>query len=122
MQWIVEWIRKIVILVLLMEVVLQMQAGRQYEAYIRMLIGLMVLYNLVGGIFGAFRKIENGGLKEMEMFQWSKSLASDLEERAEAVVEGTEMENESANMEVQVNILPVSEINIREIRVGDIGE
>ncbi len=119
MQWIVEWIRKIVILVLLMEVVLQLQAGRQYEAYIRMLIGLMVLYNLVSGIWGAFGQLENVGLERMEMFQWSENLFSNLEERAEAAVEGTEMEDESAAMEVKVNISPVAEINIREIRVGE---
>lgn len=122
MQWIVEWIRKIVILVLLMEVVLQLQSGRQYEAYIRMLIGIMVLYNLVGGIFGVFRKIENGGLGKMELFQWSEGWVSDLEQKAEEVVEGTEMEHESTAMEVQVNILPVTEINIREIRIGAVGE
>ena len=122
MQWIVEWIRKIVILVLLMEVILQLQAGRQYEAYIRMLVGLMVLYNLIGGIFGVFRKMENGGLEKMELFQWSQSLFSSLEERAEGVVEDTEMQNESAVVEVQVDILPVAEINIREIQVGSIGE
>ena len=29
------------------------------------------------------------------------------------------MEDESAAMEVQVNISPVAEINIREIRVGE---
>ena len=81
MQWIVEWIRKIVILVLLMEVVLQLQSGRQYEAYIRMLIGIMVLYNLVGGIFGVFRKIENGGLA-FRIFRKVRRCRFRLEEKA----------------------------------------
>ena len=122
MQWIVEWIRRIVILVLLMEVVLQLQSGRQYEAYIRMLIGLMILYNLVSGILGAFGQLENVGLEKMEVFQWSESLFSGLEQKADEAMEQSGKNVESLDTEVQVNILPIAEIAVREVQIGIVGE
>ena len=58
MPWVVDWIRKAVVLVLLMEVVLQLQAGKQYESYLKMLVGIMVVYSITVGTFGAFFKME----------------------------------------------------------------
>ena len=132
MQYIIEWIRKIVLLVLLMEVVLQLQAGKQYEDYIKMLIGIMVIYSLVSGIFVFAGRLEQVELQPMREFQWSGNLFSELEEQAKNQIDVSLKKNDfngkikehnlDAYMEVQVEVSPVSEINIPVFYVESSGE
>lgn len=126
MQLVIEAIRKVVVLVLLMELVLQMQVGKQYESYIKMLVGIMVVYSLVVGVFGVFSDFEEV-LKPMEDMQWSGEWLWELERQAEEIVEENLEESpgreeslgEESNIHVQVQISPVSEIVIEEIAVGE---
>lgn len=126
MQLVIEAIRKVVVLVLLMELVLQMQVGKQYESYIKMLVGIMVVYSLVVGVFGAFSDFEEV-LKPMEDMQWSGEWLWELERQAEEIVEENLEESPGmeeslgteSNIHVQVQISPVSEIVIDEIAVGE---
>lgn len=124
MQFIIEVIRKVVILVLLMEVVLQMQSGKQYEAYIKMLVGIMVVYSLVSSIFGVFRELENGGLAPMQEFQWSGEWYVDLDDQAKKqvgeVMEGQTKEKQQKRIsDIQVGIeIP----SIAEVAIGEIGD
>ena len=126
MQLVIEAIRKVVVLVLLMELVLQMQVGKQYESYIKMLVGIMVVYCLVVGVFGVFSDFEEV-LKPMEDMQWSGEWLWELERQAEEIVEENLEESpgreeslgEESNIHVQVQISPVSEIVIEEIAVGE---
>jgi hypothetical protein len=112
MPLLLEWIRKAVVLVLLMEVVLQMQAGKQYESYLKMLIGIMVVYNLVSGILGAFQNIEATGLAPMKEFQWAGAWYNDLEEE----VKGQVKQSVVPKVEVQVEV-PI-EVSVEKIDVG----
>ena len=128
MQFIIEIIRKVVILVLLMEVVLQLQSGKQYEPYIKMLIGIMVVYSLVSGIFGVWDKVEDVVLAPMQEFQWTGNWYLDFTEEAEEKVEKS-MENQKIqegweqtdgkegldNIDVQVEITPIGEISVEKI-------
>ncbi len=126
-QVIVEGIRKVVVLVLLMELVLQMQSGKQYESYIKMLVGVMVIYSLVVGIFGAFSGFESV-LKPMEEMQWTGEWLWKFEKQAEELVEENgygsyEMEEnlkEDWNIQVQTNISPVPEIVIEEVVLEEV--
>lgn len=128
MQFIIEMIRKVVILVLLMEAVLQMQSGKQYEAYIKMLVGIMVVYSLVSGIFGVFREIENGGLAPMQEFQWSGEWYAGLEDKAKKQVEDV-MEEQSEEKKMNVQEKRIADIEVRieipsiaEVAIGEIGD
>lgn len=115
MQYIVEWIRKLVLLVLLMEVVLQLQAGKQYEAYIKMLVGIMVIYSLVSGIFVFLGNLEQIKLEPMQEFQWTENLFSELEKSVKEPFKDSMEEKDferNKHMKVNVEIPQVSEINI----------
>ena len=127
MQFIIEGIRKVVVLVLLMELVLQLQSGKQYESYIKMLVGIMVIYSLVVGLFGAFSNFEEV-LKPMEEMQWTGEWLWNFEQQAEELAEensygsyGMEEDSrEDGNIEVQTNISPVPEIVIEEVMVEEV--
>ena len=95
MPWVVDWIRKAVVLVLLMEVVLQLQAGKQYESYLKMLVGIMVVYSITVGILGAFSKME--GLEPMKEFQWDSAWFRIFEKDAADYVEAGFHEQENEN-------------------------
>ena len=137
MQFIIEGIRKVVVLVLLMELVLQLQSGKQYEQYIRMLVGIMVVYSLVSGILGVFTGVEDRLLAPMEEFQWAgdwyfsfeeEALAemerveeniSDTSEQADSMGQGQKL---SDGQRVQVNIPPVSSITVDKITIEGISK
>lgn len=130
MQYILEIIRKIVILVLLMEVVLQLQSGKQYEPYIKMLIGIMVVYRLVSGIFDVWTKMETVVLAPMQEFQWTGNWYAAFEKQAQDQVEETGEKgsvwgkaSEESNVivesiNVQVEIESIANISIEEISAG----
>ena len=114
MPWVVEWIRKAVILVLLMEVVLQLQAGKQYESYLKMLVGIMVVYSITVSILGAFSKME--GLEPMKEFQWDSAWFDIFEKEAADYAEAGLQEQENRNPWVfQQNLQ--SMVSITEIQV-----
>lgn len=106
MQFVVEGIRKVVVLVLLMELVLQLQSGKQYEPYIKMLVGIMVVYSLVSGIFGVIGNLGEGILAPMQEFQWAGNWEFEVEYQAED--------------ETEINIAPVTDITIEEIKIHEI--
>ncbi len=137
MQFLIDGIRKVVVLVLLMELVLQLQSGKQYEQYIRMLVGIMVVYSLVGGIFGVFTGVEERLLAPMEEFQWAGDWYFSFEEQALAEMEQAEENIEetsehagsmgqgpkvSDGQRVQVNIPPVSSITVDKIKIEEISK
>lgn len=102
MQFIIEAIRKVVVLVLLMELVLQLQAGKAYEPYIKMLVGIMVIYSLVSGVVG--------GVQPLQEFQWSGDWHTGFEEKLKE-------ESDEKQIEVEVNIPTIGEIKIDEIKI-----
>lgn len=119
MLWVVEWIRKAVVLVLLMEVVLQLQTGKQYESYLKMLVGVMVVYSLVAGIFDVFPKLE--GLAPMKEFQWNDTLFVTLEEDA-TMQEEEVLQSVISTVDVQVEVpveVSVERIDISALHVVD---
>lgn len=91
MQFIVEGIKKIVVLVLLMELVMQIQPGKEYEPYIKMLVGIMVVYSIFSGIFNVFGKFSEIQIAPMKEFVWSGEWSIEeetvLEEKKEIRIE-----------------------------------
>ncbi len=120
MQIIIELIRKLVVLVLLMEVVLQLQSGKQYEPYIKMLIGIMVVYSLVSGLFRAWNKVEADSLAPMQEFQWVEGWYEELGEQAEKMIEQKEQSNmqHQAQEARKIEVAPISDIFVGTIEVG----
>ena len=120
MDFIIDGIRKIVVLVLLMELVLQMQSGKQYEPYIKMLIGIMVVYSIVSGISGVFAGITSFKMAPMQEFIWSgdwDAAGRGLDE--ENVDKGGMGDISSGVEEVQVKEIVIGEIKVKEI--GTVG-
>ena len=112
MQFLLDGIRKIVVLVLLMELVIQMQPGKNYEPYIKMLVGIMVVYSIVVGISDVFSGITSFQMKPMQEFVWNSDW-------------NTAIESDDSNTLVDVhergNILPgVDEIRVEQIVNGEI--
>ena len=124
MQFVIEAIRKVVVLVLLMEIVLQIQAGKQYEPYIKMLVGVMVVYSLVSGVI---RQTDSGIWASLQEFQWSESWYSEFGKEAEALaeaamekeklqeVDGGETGHSIGKIDVRVEISPVAEVSVGKI-------
>lgn len=109
MQIFIEMIRKIVVLVLLMEVILQLQSGRQYESYIKILIGIMVVYSVVQGVFGAWDTITQTTLAPMQEFQWSEEWFATWQKQAEEFVEEEE-DKETIPSKSKIYVEPIEQI------------
>lgn len=110
MQFVIDGIRKIVVLVLLMELVMQMQSGKQYESYIKMLVGVMVVYSIVSGICGVFGNPESFRIAPMQEFVWSGEWSVTVP--AEEEVKG---DITSDVEEVQVEQIVIEKIKVKEI-------
>lgn len=112
MQFLLDGIRKIVVLVLLMELVIQMQPGKAYEPYIKMLVGIMVVYSIAGGISDVFAGITSFSIKPMQEYVWNNDWYS--------AIEGT-VDNNAADETGRGNISSgVDEIQVEQIIIGDI--
>lgn len=115
MQVLVGEIRKIVVLVLLIELVLQMQPGKQYEPFVRILAGVMVVYTITSRLFGM------GNFSDIEEFSWDSSWYSYFTQQAAPVVEaGLDLEEtETLHKEqIQVEVPKVSEIYIEPVTIN----
>jgi len=110
MQFIIEAIRKVVVLVLLMELVMQLQVGKEYEPYIKMLAGIMVIYSLVSGVVSVTGSFGKNMLMPMQEFQWSGDWHAGFEEK-------TMEKNNEKQIEVEVNVPAINEIKIDEIKI-----
>ncbi len=126
MQTVIEGIRKLVVLVLVMELVLQLSPGKQYEPYMKILVGIMVIYSLTAGIFGAFGSLEKV-LEPMEDRRWNSAWIWEIEQQAEEITEeqmpqkGTQdIENQTGSDKTQMKIPPISEIHISELHIEEI--
>ncbi len=117
MEFIIDGIRKIVVLVLLMELVVQMQSGKQYEPYIKMLIGVMVVYSIVSGISGVFAGITSFEMAPMQEFIWS----GDWDAIGGVLEEEDADKGGIGDISSRVEEVHVKEIVIEEIKVKEIG-
>ncbi len=120
MQFVIEEIRKIVVLVLLMEIILQLQCGKQYEPYIKMLAGIIVIYSLVQGIFGFWNslQINIGGL--FSNFTWSSGWEEAAWDMNEAEKETEVIESSVIELsEIRINT-HIETITIEEIELGGV--
>lgn len=115
MQIIIDGIRKIVVLVLLMELVLQLQSGKQYEPYIKILVGIMVVYSIVAGICGAWNKMKALEIAPIQEFVWSGEWSVELGETEESDDEKIAAE------EIQIDEVIIEKIKIDEMeKIGGI--
>ena len=117
MEFIIDGIRKIVVLVLLMELVVQMQSGKQYEPYIKMLIGIMVVYSIVSGNSGVFAGITSFKMAPMQEFIWS----GDWDAIGGVLEEEDADKGDIGAISPRVEEVQVKEIVIEEIKVKEIG-
>lgn len=109
MQVVIDGIRKIVVLVLLMELVLQLQSGKQYEPYIKMLVGIMVVYSIVAGICGAWGRLETLEIAPMQEFVWSGDWS------VESEIQEDQDDKKSSVEEIQIDGVFIGKIKIDEI-------
>lgn len=107
MQNVIEAVRRIVVLVLLMEFVLHMQSGKQYESYIKMLVGVMVVYTITTGIYALIGKNASFSFPPMQDFVW------DAGESTEYV-----QTDERRETGIQVDAVEIPPVKIEEIRIG----
>lgn len=117
MEFVIDGIRKIVVLVLLMELVVQLQSGKQYEPYIKMLIGIMVVYSIVSGISGVLAGITSFEMAPMQEFIWS----GDWDTAGGGLNEDDEGKGGIGDISSNVEEVHVKEIVIEEIKVKEIG-
>lgn len=117
MQFLLDGIRKIVVLVLLMELVIQMQPGKNYEPYIKMLVGIMVVYSIAAGISDVFSGITSFHMKPMQEFVWNSDWNTAIEsDDSNILVDGHGRGNILADVdEIQVEQIVIGEIKIEEI-------
>ncbi len=107
----IEFIRKAVVLVLVMEVLLWLQPGKNYGPYLKMLVGIMVVYSLVGGIFDVFGKFGKGIQFAFPEYAWTGDWSiDDLDNEAE---DTTETAHNTIEIE-QIDI-PIQQIEIGKI-------
>ena len=100
-QVLVDLIRKIVVIVLVLELILQLQPGKDYEPYLKLFVGLFVVFALVLGIHsGVFWN----GLQfrfPQDVFEWS---AGNIKEEV-----GT------SEIEIPINHIEIEKIEIERI-------
>lgn len=100
-QGLVDLIRKIVVIVLVLELILQLQPGKDYEPYLKLFVGLFVVFALVRGIHSG---ISWSGLEvtlPMDVFEWS---AGNIKEEV-----GT------SEIEIPINHIEIEKIEIERI-------
>lgn len=124
MQSIIEGVRKLVVLVLVMELVIQLSPGKQYEPYVKILIGIMVVYSLSASIFGAISGLEKA-LEPMEERIWSGSGMWEIQEHAiemteEQMQEITEQELQNGLPKIQVRMAPVPNLHMDDMKIEPI--
>lgn len=112
MQVLIGEIRKIVVLVLLMEFVLQIQPGKQYEPFVRMLAGVMVVYTIASRLFGI------GNFPDIEEFLWDSSWYSQFVQQAAPITETQQsLEEHEYEEQIRVEITKISEIYIEPVKI-----
>ena len=103
-QGLVELIRKIVVIVLVLELLLQLQPGKDYEPYLKLFVGLFVVLALVRGIHSG---ISWNGLEvrfPSDVFEWS---IGDIKE-----------ETGTSEIEIPINHIAIEKIEIE--RIGNV--
>lgn len=109
----IEIVRKAVVLVLLMELVLQLQPGKNYEPYLKMLVGLMMTYSLVTSILGVFGKFQGGIDDAFPGYDWVYDWSLEPVMQQEDVTG----EQEDSSVKIELIEIPVEEIKIEKIEV-----
>ena len=120
MNLLIDFIRKAVILVLLMELVLCLQPGKQFAPYLKMLVGVMITYTLASHMIGIF----SGGVGKIERifkeYEWSSNWSFALEEQAEYETEASLEETENTDIHISLGEVKVDNIKIEEIKIGNV--
>lgn len=115
MQGIMEIVRKTVVLVLIMELIMQLQPGKNYEPYLKMLVGMMMTYSIVAGIFGVFGDIGNKWTDDIPIFEWVGNWDLD------GLDEKPDLQQNDENIQVDDIHIQIPEIHIDNIAVERIG-
>lgn len=117
MELLIEFIRKVVILVLLMELVLCLQPGKHFEPYLKMLVGVMITYTLVSHMLSAI----SGGLVEMEQalnqYKWASDYFFGEKEEVDYETEVSLSEIEDTNIHISLGEVNVKKVKIEEIKI-----
>ena len=70
MQGFIDVIRKIVVMVLVLELVIQLQPGKNYEPYLKMFVGLFMIYSLMSGVMGSAFQSQVGKTWSEYIYDW----------------------------------------------------
>lgn len=104
MQGFIDLIRKMVVMVLILELIMQLQPGKNYEPYLKMFVGLFIVYSLVSGIF-------DGALQEGFYVNWPTY-----------ELEWVEEETKEDMKEIEKIEIPINQIKIEKIEIERIGQ
>ena len=118
MNLLIEFVRKAVVLVLLMELVLCLQPGKKYEPYLKMLVGLMVTYTLVTNIMGIFSEVSGGMERVFGDYEWMGNWSYETQIQTEYETGGNNLER-IGDINVSLEGVKVDKVEIGEIKVGN---
>lgn len=113
MQDIIEVVRRLVVMVLIMELVIQLSPAKQYEPYMKMLIGALVIWHLTTGICGLFGLsfTDSDILEEgQRIYQKIES----MQEQENIITEGSEIKREN-NVIGNIYIEKIPEIYVEKM-------
>jgi len=102
MQGFISLIRKIVVMVLLLELLMQLQPGKHYETYIKVFVGLFIVCTIVRGITGANSQ---GGFEiNWPIYEYEMKI-EDLEDK----------EDKTETIRIPINRIEIEKIEIERI-------
>ena len=102
MQGLIDFIRKIVVIVLLLELVMQLQPGKNYEPYLKMFVGLFLVYSLISGLSGGV--LQGGFDAKLPTYTFNWSIDATEETR-----------NGMEKIEIPTNRIEIEKIEIERI-------
>lgn len=114
----IEVIRKIVVMVLLMELVLQLQPGKQYEPYLKMFVGILMAYSLMNSVVGIFSNVDSVAKNGILEYQW---IGNEIFKGYEEYGNALETE-ESLQIAEQKDKMQIPKISIDKIKIERIGD
>lgn len=118
MEKLYDWVRQIAYVMVLISVIMQLAAGKQYQKYIRLYTGIVLILFMFAPVFRIFGTDAGGFMtqaekKYTEMVDRIEKRAAELEE--EDVAESLEESVPDQGMNVQTES---GQIEVEEIRIG----
>lgn len=113
MEKLYDWVRQIAYVMVLISVIMQLAAGKQYQKYIRLYTGIVLILFMLAPMFRIFGTDTAGFMSEAE--EKYTEMVEKIEIKAAELEEANEMKNLEGSEEEQTES---GQIEVGEIRVG----